>query len=132
MFGSQGDINSIIEIKNNLLYSSRPSFPELNKSKYTFVNPVFDEGISRKSFSVMNKVPDFKLESKSRFFHTKDKEQPSFKLNSKEKDKETLYKTRSNSNLKSYQSIESSVVVKKEMAKPKVLLDHGDLEKLIL
>lgn len=35
----------------------------------------------------MNKVPDFKLESKSRFFHQKDKdrEQPSIKMGSKEK-----------------------------------------------
>jgi hypothetical protein len=38
------------------MYSSRPSFPELSKSKYTFINPILDEGLSKKSFSLSQKT----------------------------------------------------------------------------
>lgn len=69
VFGS--DTNAIIEVKNNILYSSRPSFPALNKSKYTFVNPILDEGSARKNFSLSNQIPDLKSSSKSRFFNQK-------------------------------------------------------------
>lgn len=71
VFGSSS-VNNLMETKTNLLYSSRPIKEDtFNKSKYTFVNPIFKGNNSNMNQSAANRFPNYRFEPKSRFFNQK-------------------------------------------------------------